>query len=160
MSCSHTTASSSAASAQRAGARLRARVATPWTWDQRRGRARSSRARARPSAHTEIVSSINPRLGGRGGTFTDAACRLETSGTSLLPRPSHQIEAGPDDPAAAGAGLDSPAVRASQRFDHVQAVRAAVGLRAVPGAAEVFGFDPDVIGMPFGADGEELALAG
>ena len=104
----------------------------------------------------------------RAGTFTDAACRLETSETSLLPRASHtgqsgvgrmtppwrgdvlslprrQVEACPDDPAAAGGGLDAPAVRAGEGFDHVQAVRAAVGLPAVPGAAEVFGLDPDVI---------------
>ncbi len=71
-----------------------------------------------------------------------------------------QVEAGPDDPAAAGGGLDAPAVRAGERFNHVQAVRAAVGLPAAPGAAEVFGFDPDVTGKHLGADGEELAAAG
>jgi len=40
------------------------------------------------------------------------------------------------------------------------AVRAAVEVPAVPGAAEVFGLDPDVIGAQFGADGEELTAAG
>jgi hypothetical protein len=41
----------------------------------------------------------------------------------------------------------------------VQAVRAAVVLPAAPGAAEVFGLDPDMIGVQLGADGEVLGPA-
>jgi hypothetical protein len=47
-----------------------------------------------------------------------------------------QIEARPDDLAASG-DLGAPAVRAGEGFDHVQAVRAAVGLPAAPRAAGV-----------------------
>jgi hypothetical protein len=75
------------------------------------------------SAQAELVS-IRARLVILAGTFTHTARRLQTSGTSLLPRSSHvrqEAEAGPDDPAASGGGLDTPAVRAGERFDHVQA---------------------------------------
>jgi hypothetical protein len=162
MSCSQAAASSSSASVPRAGARLRARAATPWTWAQRRGRACSSRVRARRSAQVELVS-ISARLVILAGTFTHAACRLETSETSLLPRSSHlrqEVEAGPDDPAAFGGGLDTPAVRAGECFDYVQAMGTVIGLAVAPGAAEVFGFDPYVIRKLLDSDGEELASAG
>ena len=65
-----------------------------------------------------------------------------------------QVEACPDDAAAAGGGLGAPAVRAGECFDHVEAARAAVWLPAAPRAAEVFGLDPDVTRVQLGADGE------
>ena len=87
-------------------------------------------------------------------------CTWPPAGATSAAHSPRQVKARPDDPAAAGGGLDAPAVRAGERFDHVQAVRAVVGLPAAPGAAEVFGLDPDVIGVQLGADGEELAPAG
>ena len=87
MSCSHAAASSRSASGPRDGLRVRARAATPWTWDQRRGRESARRARARPSAQAASIC-IKFTLVSLAGTFTDAACRLETSETSLIPRPS------------------------------------------------------------------------
>ena len=56
--------------------------------------------------------------------------------------------------------IHAPAVRAGEGFHQVQAVRAAVRRPAMPGAAEVFGLDPHVISVQFGADGEERAPAG
>src|SRR6516165_5562664 len=88
MSCSHAAASRSPASGPGDGLRVRARAATPWTWDQRRGRASARRGRARPSAQAASIC-IEFTLVSLAGTFTDAACRLETSETSLLPRASH-----------------------------------------------------------------------
>jgi hypothetical protein len=44
--------------------------------------------------------------------------------------------------------------RAGEGFDHVETIRAAVGLSAAPRAAGVFGLDPDVIRVQLGADGE------
>ena len=87
MSCSQAAASIRSASAPRDGLRVRARAATPWTWDQRRGRESARRVRARPSAQAAVVC-IKSTLVRLAGTFTDAACRLETSETSLIPRPS------------------------------------------------------------------------
>src|SRR5205823_14887768 len=83
--CSHAAASSRSASAPRDGLRVRARAATPWTWDQRRGRVSARRVRARLSARAVSIC-IEFTLVSFAGTFTDAACRLETSETSLIPR--------------------------------------------------------------------------
>jgi len=90
MSCSHAAASTSPASAPRAGARQRARAATPRTCAHRRGSESSSRVRAKPSAQDVNVSSMTSRLRTRGGTFTDVACRLETSETSRATRESQE----------------------------------------------------------------------
>jgi hypothetical protein len=60
----------------------------------------------------------------------------------------------PYDAAAAGGGLGAPAVWAGEGLDHVQAVRAAVGLPAAPRTAGVFGLDPDMVWVQFSADGE------
>ena len=62
----------------RTGARLRARAATPWTCAQRRGRGSWRSAWARCPAR-EASAVMRLRLGSRGGTFTDLACRLKTS---------------------------------------------------------------------------------
>ena len=62
------------------------------------------------------------------------------AGASL---PRCQVKARPDDPAAAGGGLDAVVVRAGEGLNDVQAVRAAVWRPAAPWAAEVFGLDPD-----------------
>ena len=65
-----------------------------------------------------------------------------------------QVEACPDEAAAVGGGLGIPAIPADEGFDHVQAVRAPVGLPAAPRAAEILGLDPDMIRVQLGADGE------
>ena len=77
---------------------------------------------------------------------------------SSLPR--RQVQARPDDPPAVTGEFGSPAVRAGERFHHVQAVRPVIVLPGPPGATEVFSLDPDVIRVPLGPDGEELTPAG
>ena len=68
--------------------------------------------------------------------------------------PRCQAEARPDEAAAAGGGLGAPAVWASEGLNYVQAVRTAVGLPAPPRATGVLGFDPDMVWVQLGADGE------
>ena len=55
--------------------------------------------------------------------------------------------------------VSTPQPSGPVRAHHVQAVRAAVGLPAAPGATEVFGLDPDMIRVQFGADDEVLGPA-
>src|ERR1035437_7738011 len=70
--------------------------------------------------------------------------------------PHRQVKPRPDAPAAVAGAVSSPVVRAGERFHHVQAVRTVIVPPASPGATEVFGFDPDVIRVQLGPDGEEL----
>jgi hypothetical protein len=70
----------------RTGARLRARAATPWTCAQRRGRGSWRSAWARCPAR-EASAVMRPRLGSRGGTFADLACRRRRPLTHRLGHP-------------------------------------------------------------------------
>ena len=88
-----------------------------------------------------------------------AAGALMGVGDVLAHSPAAPVRGAPNDPAAIGGGLDAPAIWAGERLDHVQAMRAAVGLPAPPGAAEVFDLDPDMIRVQLGTDGEVLGPA-
>src|SRR5690242_17219371 len=64
------------------------------------------------------------------------------------------VESSPYDAATIAGGLDAPAIRASEAFDHIQSVRTAARRTTSPGTAEILGLDQDMIRMQFGADGE------
>lgn len=70
------------------------------------------------------------------------------------------MEPCPHDAISLARGPGSPVAGAGEGVDDVQPVGAVAGGTGLPGATEVFDFDPDVAGARLAADGEELARAG